>query len=204
MNAIFRERGTERLETFSDGIFAFAITLLVLNLYDPTTRGSALFGGLLNEWPAFFALAASFMNILVMWINHHNMFNYIKRVSRELMLLNGLLLLVVVITPFTTLLVSEHLLLGDANIAAAAYSGSFFFLGLIWNILWHNASHHHNLISENVPQNQINRIAHEYLVAPFMFGLAVVLSFISAIASMVLILMTSVYFGVTVTGGENI
>ncbi len=166
--------------------------------------GVLLLGGLLSEWPAFFALAASFMNILVMWINHHNMFNYIKRVSRELMLLNGLLLLVVVITPFTTLLVSEHLLSSDANIAAAAYSISFFFLGLVWNILWHNASHHHNLISENVPQSQINRVAREYLVALFFFGLAVILSFVSAIASMILILLVSVYFSVTVTGGENV
>ncbi len=136
-----RERETDRLEAFSDGIFAFAITLLVLNLYDPATRGSSLLVGLLNEWPAFFAFIASFIGILVMWINHHNMFNYIKRLSREFMLLNGLLLLFVVLTPFTTLLVSEHLLRSDAAIAAIIYSACFFGLSIFWNVAWHNASH---------------------------------------------------------------
>jgi uncharacterized membrane protein len=62
MRVIFRERETERLEGFSDGIFAFAIPLLVLNLYDPTTRGSALLQGLIDEWPNFFAFATSFMS----------------------------------------------------------------------------------------------------------------------------------------------
>lgn len=93
MRASIRERETDRLEAFSDGIFAFAITLLVLNLYDPTTRGSFnLSQGLVNEWTAFFAFATSFFTILIMWINHRNMFNYIKRISREFMQLNGLLL----------------------------------------------------------------------------------------------------------------
>jgi uncharacterized membrane protein len=94
-----KERETARLEAFSDAVFAIAITLLVLNLYDPTTRGSSLLGGLLDEWPAFFAFFVSFISILVMWINHHNMFNYIKRLSREFMLLNGFLLMFVVYFP---------------------------------------------------------------------------------------------------------
>ncbi len=107
MNVRRTERETGRLEAFSDGVFAFAITLLVLNLYDPTTRGSSLLSGLLAEWPAFFAFFAfftSFISILVMWINHHNMFNYIRRLSREFTLLNGLVLMFLVLYPFTTLL----------------------------------------------------------------------------------------------------
>jgi uncharacterized membrane protein len=75
LNEKASERETERLEAFSDGIFAFPITLLVLNLYDPTTRGNSLLAGLLAEWPSFFAFFASFVIILVLWINHHNMFN---------------------------------------------------------------------------------------------------------------------------------
>ncbi len=204
MRANVRERETERLEAFSDGIFAFAITLLVLNLYDPTTRGSANRSqGLLSEWPAFFAFATSFFTILIMWINHHNMFNYIKRISREFMLLNGLLLLFVTLTPFTTLLVSEHLLSADANTAASIYSGSFLILGMAWNIVWHNASHHHNLISEKVPTSQISKVARQYLVGPFFFAAAFAVAFFNAIASLALIILISVYYGVTVTGGEG-
>ncbi len=203
MGAIFRERETERLEAFSDGVFAFAITLLVLNLYDPTTRGSALLQGLVDEWPNFFAFVTSFLSVLIMWINHHNMFNYIKRLSREFMLLNGLLLLFVVITPFTTLLISEHLLQSDANVAATIYSGSFFLLSIVWNFLWYDASHHHNLISEKVPAAQIKRVAREYIFGPIVYGAAIIVGFFNGVASFVLIILLAVYFGVTVTGGEH-
>ena len=198
------ERETERLEAFSDGVFAFAITLLVLNLYDPTTRGSSsLFRGLLDEWPAFFAFFASFVLILVMWINHHNMFNYIKRLSREFMLLNGILLMFIVLIPFTTLLASQHLTKSDANVAAAVYCLAYLALAIVWNITWHNASHHHNLIDENIPQSQIQRITREDLVAPITGGVSVVLAFIIPIASIALILAMAIFYGITVTGGER-
>ncbi len=205
LGSVFRKRGTERLEAFSDGVFAFAVTLLVLNLYDPTTRGSTnLLSGLVSEWPAFFAFLISFINILIMWINHHNMFNYIKRISREFMILNGVLLLFVVLTPFTTLLVSEHLLDSQANTAALVYAGSFFIVAVVWNFLWHNATHFHNLIGEGVSEKCVKQIAHEYLVAPIFFGLAVFAAFFSAVASLIIIVATSIYFGITVTGGEQI
>ena len=78
------ERETDRLEAFSDGVFAFAITLLVLGLKDPTSGNNvSLFQGLLGEWPTFFAFVTSFTTILIMWMNHHNMFNYISRIDRE-------------------------------------------------------------------------------------------------------------------------
>ncbi len=205
MDSASRLRETDRLESFSDGVFAFAITLLVLNLYDPTTRGTEdLLRGLADEWPTFFASATSFMTILVMWMNHHNMFNYIRRVSREFMLLNGVLLLFVVITPFTTQLVSEHLLHHntDAGVAASVYAGMLFLLAVVWNFLWHNASTHHNLIRSDVPQPQIRRVAREYLFGPIFYGLAFLMAFISAIAAVIIVILIAVFYAVTVTGGE--
>src|SRR5207249_11498303 len=81
------EKQTERMEAFSDGVFAFAITLLVLNLKEPSSvSGTTLFQGLLGEWPTFFALVTSFVTILIMWLNHHNMFNYIRKIDTPLML----------------------------------------------------------------------------------------------------------------------
>ena len=180
MGANFREGETERLEAFSDAIYAIAITLLVLDLYDPTARGSLLLPGLVDEWPTFFAFATSFMTVLVSWMNHHNMFNYIKRINRELMLLNGLLLLFVVLTPFTTSLVSAHLLHPDATVAAAIYCGSWLILSIIHNFLWYNASHH-QLISKHVPQSQIKRVAREYSIAPIGNAAAFFLAFINAL-----------------------
>src|SRR5438105_2560568 len=78
-------RDTARTEAFSDGVFAFAITLLVLNLHDPSSRDVTLSEGLINEAPFFFAMVTSFITILVMWLNHHNMFSHIDRVDRRLM-----------------------------------------------------------------------------------------------------------------------
>src|SRR5256885_14500562 len=99
-------KDTARTEAFSDGVFGFAITLLVLNLRDPATSGVSLSQGLIDELPAFFALGTSFITILVMWLNHHKKFSHIGRVDRRLMLRNGMLLLYVVLTPFTTSLVA--------------------------------------------------------------------------------------------------
>lgn len=200
MNTTARRRGTERLEAFSDSVFAFAITLLVLNLYDPTTRGSKLLPGLLLEWPAFLALVTSFATILVGWMNHHNMFNYITRVNREFILLNGLLLFFVVLTPFVTLLVSEHLLSSDGNVAAAVYAGTAFLLALSWNVLWLYASHYHHLISEDIPEAQVKRVTRQYSLGLLFYVPAFLAAFVSAVATVVLIILTSVYFAITATG----
>ncbi len=125
------QRETARTEAFSDGVIAFAITLLVLNLkdplLDPALSQKSLFQGLLTQWPAFFAFVTSFATILIMWVNHHNMFTYIKRVNTTLLFLNGLLLFFIVLTAFTTLLIANHVGLkqsSDGTTAAAFYSGN--------------------------------------------------------------------------------
>src|SRR5216683_3298080 len=169
------ERETDRLEAFSDGVFAFAITLLVLGLKDPTSGSSvSLFQGLLGEWPTFFAFVTSFTTILIMWMNHHNMFNYIRRVDREFMLLNGTLLLFITLTPFTTLLVASHILSSDANTAAVVYAGEFFLLAIAWNILWRDASSGHRLLGKDIAPNQVRTITRQYWVAPLFYSLALV------------------------------
>src|SRR5215472_17122787 len=107
------QRETARTEAFSDGVIVFAITLLVLGLrdplLDPALAGKSLFQGLLAEWPAFFAFVTSFATILIMWVNHHNMFTFIKRIDTNLLFLNGLLLFFIVLTAFTTQLVADHI-----------------------------------------------------------------------------------------------
>src|SRR2546428_7422772 len=127
------EKETVRMEAFSDGVFAFAITLLALNLRDPAGSGVSLSQGLIDEWPAFFAFVTSFVSVLIMWMNHHNMFNYIRKIDRRLMLMNGVLLLFVVLTVFNTSLVAGHIQQADSNVAATLYAGTFFLLAIVWN-----------------------------------------------------------------------
>ena len=184
------ERETDRLEAFSDGVFAFAITLLALELKDPTLSGGGpLFSGLVNQWPAFFAFATSFSTVLVMWMNHHNMFNYIKRIDREFMLLNGLLLAFVTLTPFTTSLVANHILSSDHNIAAAVYSGAFFFLSVAWNVLWHHASSEHRLLGKEVTESEVRGITWQYRLSPILYGLAIILSPVNGLGGVMLVLL---------------
>jgi len=187
------------MEAFSDAIFAFAITLLVLDLRDPTGSGKPLFQGLVDDWQSFFALVTSFVTILIMWMNHHNMFNYVRRIDRRLMLLNGLLFLFVILTPFTTSLVASHITSTDANAAAAVYSGNFLLLAFVWNGLWWYASSGKRLLGNTVTEEQARSISRQYAVAPISYGAALVLSFFSGLASVIVILAVAAFFAITAT-----
>jgi uncharacterized membrane protein len=197
-----QERETARLEAFSDGVFAFAITLLVLNLRDPVSGGTSLFQGLLGEWPTFFAFVTSFSTILIMWMNHHNLFNYISRIDREFMLLNGALLFFVTLTPFTTSLVATHILSNDSNTAAVVYSGSFFLLAIVWNVLWRYASTGLRLLGSHVTASQAKGITRQYRFAPPFYAIALVTAFINALASVSVIILLAAYFAITATTSE--
>jgi uncharacterized membrane protein len=205
----FQEKETARTEAFSDGIFAFAITLLVLNLKDPLSdpllAGSSLLGGLLKQWPAFFALVTSFMTILIMWVNHHNMFSHIRRIDTIIMFVNGLLLFFVVLTPFTTLLVANHVSFNqtdDSRTAAAIYSGSFLLLALVWNTMWWY-SFRSELLTRDSKEEQARTITRRYYVGPLIYSVAFILSFLSAFASVIVIVIAAGYFTVNVTTGRR-
>jgi len=196
------EKETARLEAFSDGVFAFAITLLALNLRDPAGSGVSLSEGLISEWPAFFAFVTSFVTVLIMWMNHHNMFTHIRRVDRRLMLLNGLLLLFVVLTTFNTSLVAAHIQLADGWIAAAVYAGTFFLLSLVWNGLWRYCARGHRLLGTSVTDQQAKTITRQYAVAPVSYGAALVIAPFSGLASVAVILVVAAFFAITATIGE--
>jgi len=193
------EKETVRMEAFSDGVFAFAITLLALNLRDPATSGVSLSQGLIDEWPAFFAFVTSFVTVLIMWMNHHNMFNYIRRIDRRLMLFNGVLLLFVVLTPYTTMLVADHISDSDANAAAAVYAGAFLLLSMVWNGLWRYCVAGRRLLGAEITDAQARTITRQYSVAPFSYGAALVIAPFSGLASVAVILAVAGFFAITAT-----
>ena len=133
---------TARVEAFSDGVFAVAITLLVLDLRAPLTSGS-LIQALADEWPEFAAFAISFVVIGVIWVNHHSIFDRIDHVDRPLLFINLGLLMSVVLIPFVTSLYAQYVARGgsQAEVASALFIGtqllmSFGFQGCT---LWINA-----------------------------------------------------------------
>ena len=123
------DKETGRLEAFSDGVFAVAITLLVLNI-KPISDEVLKDGGFWNEFgrqlPALLAFVTSFFTIGIMWINHHRLFNHIKRTDTGLLLLNLLLLLVIVFIPYpTALLAQQYALNPEMHDAALLYLIAF-------------------------------------------------------------------------------
>lgn len=171
-----------------------------MSLKDPISGiGGSLFQGLVGEWPAFFAFVTSFLTILIMWMNHHNMFNYIRRIDRRFMFLNGLLLLLVILTPFTTSLVADHILSNDARTAAAVYSGALLLVALAWHVLWRHASTNHRLLGKHVTDAQARGITRQYYVGPLFYALAFLVALFSGLASVVVILLIAAYYAVTTT-----
>jgi uncharacterized membrane protein len=114
---------SKRAEAFSDGVFAIAITLLVLDLRLPGAGPEhyTLVHQLLHAWPQYFAYVVSFLTIGIMWMNHHTIFAHITRVDRPLLVINLLLLMAVVAIPFPTSLVAEHLRASGGVAATVTY-----------------------------------------------------------------------------------
>lgn len=124
-------KGTSRLEAFSDGVFAIAITLLVLDIHVPEVKaGESLLQPLWQHWANYLAFLVGFFTILICWINHHYMFEYIKKSDNNLLLINGLKLLVITFTPFVTAVLSKYINTPHQGIAVSIYAFNFFLMGL--------------------------------------------------------------------------
>ncbi len=123
--------GTNRIEAFSDGVFAIAITLLVLELRVPDAPAGHLAEALLHQWPAYASYVVSFLIIGIIWVNHHAMFQHIVKADRTLVFLNLLLLLCVSFIPFPTALLADFFHAGaDQYVAAVVYSTTMTAMGV--------------------------------------------------------------------------
>ncbi len=195
------EKETGRLEAFSDGVFAIAITLLVLDLKVP--RDAELHGSLamalLRQWPIFLAYLTSFATILVMWVNHHVMFRRIRRVDSPFLFLNGLLLLFVTFVPFPTSLVAEYFRAGgeSARTAGLIFSGTYVFIAIAYNLLWRYASAGKRLLDSHTSEEQVREITRKYAPGIPLYLAAVALSLVSVSASIALCLAMAVFFAFT-------
>jgi uncharacterized membrane protein len=113
---------TSRVEAFSDGVFAVAITLLVLQFTVPVVQSGHLFSSLLGQWPQLATFIASFLTVGVVWVNHHSIFKGLRKVDRTIQFINLVLLLTVVLVPYPTQLLGHYLNSGwDGSVAAAVY-----------------------------------------------------------------------------------
>jgi uncharacterized membrane protein len=185
-----------RLEAFSDGVFAIAITLLVLDLKVPQ---NVAIGGLLpalcQQWPAYFAYLVSFLIVGIVCLNHHGIFDKVKVVDRTILLLNLFLLLSVSLIPFPTRLVSEYLSRGpDAQVAVSIYSAVMLGMALANGWIWLHITGSRHLMHEH-----LDRVAHRAAIRRFGVGsifylMLVFLSFLSPIGTLVVHALVALYY----------
>jgi uncharacterized membrane protein len=173
---------TARLEAFSDGVFAVAITLLVLNVGAglSTSKSGHLPQALLRQWPEYLAYLISFLFILIMWTNHHTLFRYIRRSDHTLLLLNGLLLLFITLVPFPTGLLATYLRShdsGDQLSAVLVYNGTYVLIAIAFNLLWWYALHNRRLLDEAVHPRHLQAMTDDYRYGVPLYLVAFALAF---------------------------
>lgn len=166
---------TARLEAFSDGVFAVAITLLALDLKVPSPQagmtGRDLAEALARQWPGYVAFATSFLTVLIMWVNHHLVFKLVGRTSMRLMLANGYLLMTTTAVPFTTELYETYFHQPAARVAAAAYAGTFVLISIGYLWMWH-AIKAGGLFMSSASESTIERVDRNYRYGTPMYLLA--------------------------------
>lgn len=176
------EKQTARLEFFSDGVFAVAITLLVFNVQVPhlptgAISVSALGSALLAQWPAYLTSMTSFATILIMWVSHHSIFKWVYKVDTPFLFANGLLLFFVTVVPFTTSLLAQYLSTPAAALACAIYAGVFVVTNVAYNLLWWTAVRERRLLHPTVTDSQVKRLTRHILLGLPLYGLSTLLAF---------------------------
>jgi uncharacterized membrane protein len=172
---------TARLEAFSDGVFAIAITLLIIEIGVPHVEGGeGLAQALRKLWPSYFGYALSFITIGIMWANHHGMFKDIERVDHRMQVLNLLLLLCIAFIPFPTAVLVEYMRDDDnARAATLTYGVTLTFTALAFNAMWWDASRDRRLIDEHVSDERVRDRTRRYLPGTPLYALGIPLAFVN-------------------------
>ena len=184
-----------RLEAFSDGVFAVAITLLALNLFVAGPGHGPLARQLGDHWPSFVAYLISFLMIGIIWVNHHALVRNIAVVDRTLLFLNLLLLLFVVLIPFATGTMAEYLTSGgqDAKVAMALYGGVFEAMGLSFAAIF-GWTLREGRTHRAVPRDARRAAWWRFTIGNLVYALAIGVAFVNALASLVIIGLVAVYY----------
>jgi uncharacterized membrane protein len=184
---------TSRVEAFSDGVFAIAITLLVLELKVPQGSGNGLARELAAEWPSYVAFLLSFAFIGIMWVNHHRLFTVIRRCDNGLLFFNLLLLLGVTAVPFPTAVLATYLATAESRTAAALFNGTYLAIAIFFNVLWRYAVSR-RLLDTGIDPASSRAISKQYALGPLVYLVCLVAAWISIPASLGLNFALAIFF----------
>ncbi len=154
------EKETIRIETFSDGVFCIAVTLLSIEIgveLHGEVSNKGLQEALLHKWPICLAYVISFINVLLAWIGHHGLFKMFQQSDNSIMMTNGLLLMLVALVPFPTKTLGEFLLTNAVQTAVIFYTGYFVLVSLAFRLLWYTASRKKQLLVQDITATQIKQ-----------------------------------------------
>jgi uncharacterized membrane protein len=183
-----------RLEAFSDGVFAIAITLLVLTIAQPSDYAD-LAHQLAQRWPEYAAYAVSFAVIGIMWLNHHSIFGHFSGIDRPLVYLNLALLMTVVFIPYPTGVFGQALARGEgATAAAVAYSITTAVNAYTWSALWLYASTRRRLLVDEFPESERAMATVLFSIGVGAYTVALGVAFINAYACLAFHGLLAVYY----------
>jgi uncharacterized membrane protein len=186
---------TSRIEAFSDGVFAIAITLLIIEIHVPGREHAETLGHeLLRIWPSYLGYLTSFLTIGVMWINHHYVFDLIARVDRTMLLLNTLLLMLVAFVPFPTAVLAQFIETDGARAAAVLYGATMTLTAITFFAWWRYASKGRRLLGDQVPDDVVDDITRAYAPGTFLYGGSALIAFVEPWASAALYLGIAVFY----------
>jgi uncharacterized membrane protein len=169
-----------RLEAFSDGVFAIAITLLILVIHIPQPselHNTTLFVFLMKQWQSYVGFVLSFILIGIVWINHHTMFSYIKKTNHVLNIINLFLLMNIAFLPFPTALLALYIGQPHAQqTSIMVYSGALAEGGIFFNLIWWYALRS-GLVEKGKESEELHALGKKYVVGPILYFIAFLLSF---------------------------
>ena len=185
-----------RLEAFSDGVMAVAITLLALDLAVPGPgHGSSLLTQLGERWPSFVAYLISFFTVGIIWVNHHARIADVAIVDRTLLFLNLILLLFVVAIPFATSTMAEYLTAGgqDARVSMVLYAGVFQGMGLAFALIFEWTLKEGRL-HHPIPVEMQRRLRVRFSIGAVVYVAAIIIAFFNPLVSLIIIGVVAVYY----------
>jgi uncharacterized membrane protein len=188
---------TGRVEAFSDGVFAIAITLLILAVgIEQALAEGDLGRQLVDLWPAYLAYAASFLTIGIMWVNHHAVFRQFARVDRPLLLLNVLLLMLIAFVPFPTRVVAVHARSPeDRQAAAFLYGITMTITAILFFCVWIYGSR--KLLRQDADRREVTGLTRSYLPGAPTYATATLIAFVSSSASLIMFGGIALFYAVS-------
>lgn len=195
---------TDRLETFSDSVFAITITLLVSDIVAPGYQAGRLLEQLLRQWADYVAFLASFSYVGIIWLNHRAVFSRVHYCSRSLHFANLLLLLTSGLIPFPTIILSDALQRGnayDSRVAVAVYALVGGFMCLSWLLVFHVLSRNHHLLEPHVERTFFPKERQRAAVGVVLYAVAGAAGWVVApLLALLIFLALPVFYGITSEG----